>query len=118
MIINFIMCSWFDDSEYNTVVEKTDKIIENKNKIPIKLLDVKIGDNIYIQFHPYSQKYIYSLYPKVGIVNSIENYVFNGNEFPSITITNSEGNPEELFHGGVSYFGDSLGYDYSIYLIE
>lgn len=85
------MCSWFDDSEYNTIVEKTNEIIGNRNKVPIKLSDIRIGDNILVQFYPYSQKYIYSLYPKIGTVRTKEIYVHNGNDFPSISIANSEG---------------------------
>jgi hypothetical protein len=97
------------------------KLYENKNKIikniiinkkisNLKFENLKIGQTIYIEFIPYSQKYIYFLYPKYGIIQSIHNDI--------IIIKNENNIEEELLHDGVSYLGNCLDYEYDLYLIE
>lgn len=119
---------YLDDSDYNLIINELQKIIADKKLIPRKLSEINVGDKVYINFYPNSQKYIYTLYPKLGTVKNIKIYELDDcelddcelddYEFPSITIENYKGEVEELFHNGVSYYGDSLGYDYSIFLVE
>ncbi len=109
---------YLDDTDYNLITDELQKIISNKKLTPLKLSEVKNGDQVYINFYPNSQKYIYTLYPKLGTVEKIKMYKFDNNEIPSVTIKNHKGEIEDLFHEGVSYYGDSLGYDYSIFLVE
>jgi len=75
---------------------------------PIDIQDLKIDQEVVIYFTPYSQKYIYSLYPKFGKIHSISD------DFNQIQIINQSKQIEKLLHDGVSYYGDSLGYDYVI----
>jgi hypothetical protein len=83
-----------------------EKLLFNKRMIEIELENIKLNDLIYIKFIPYSQKYIYRLYPKYG-------RLLNDNKIK--TYKNSI---EDLFHDTVSYYGESLGYDYVLYKIE
>jgi hypothetical protein len=69
-----------------------------------------------IEFLPYSQKYIFKLYPKVGIVEEI-NWSDEEMEF-NVRIKNMNGETEAMFHPSVSYYGNSLGYEFIIYLLE
>ena len=115
------------DDEYEYYIKCNNiitNIIVNKTCILIDINDIKIGDNIYINFIPDSQKYIYELYSKCGSVESIEiknqinPYTDKNENYYKIIIKNSSDNLEELFHEGVSYLGTSLGYSYFIYLIK
>ena len=100
--------------EYNYEFSNIDKLIENCKLIPVNLEDLVLNQLVYINFMPYSQKYIYNLFPKLGKLTKISNYD-TINEFE---ILNYKKNIENLFHPSVSYYGDSLGYDYNIYLVE
>jgi hypothetical protein len=104
----------YDISLYNTISDRIYKEIANKTKKPININDINIGNTVMVEFMPYSQKYIYHLYPKYGTVNSIYKKIDNEIE---ITIKNLNGEIENLLHEGVSYLGTSLGYEYQIYLI-
>jgi hypothetical protein len=73
------------------------------------LKDLRVGDKVYIRFCPYSQKYLDELTPKEGEIVEI------GNNFFDYMIKNENNNIVCLFHEGVSYYGDTLGYDYTIY---
>ena len=75
----------------------------------VNLTDLKVGDIVTIRFHPYSQKYLDELTPKEGEIVEV------GNNFFDYMIKNSNDNIVCLFHGAVSYYGDTLGYDYTIY---
>jgi hypothetical protein len=101
-------------NNYNTIITNINNIIKDKVKEEVKINQLKINDYIYIEFYPDSQKYIYDLTPKLGIVSSI----INDNPYPNITILNSEGHKEELLHESCSYLGQSLGYEYYIYIIK
>jgi hypothetical protein len=78
----------------------------NYNKV--NLTDLKVGDVVTIYFHPYSQKYIDMLTTKQGTIVAIGNNNFD-------YMIKKEDTTEYLFHEGVSYYGDTLGYDYTIY---
>jgi hypothetical protein len=78
----------------------------------VSVNDVNIGDKIIAYFYPSSQKYIVDLYPKFGTVNEI---LLENNDIERINIITPDGGKENLAHFYVSYFGDSRGYDYSIY---
>ncbi len=119
--------SFYQEDEIKNYEESTDYItnlIANSKIKPIEISDLQVNDTVYINFYPNSQKYIYSLYPKYGKVLSIkldkhfdnlekkyyQNYI--------IKIQNHNGLIENLLHDGVSYYGTSLGYDYSLYLVQ
>jgi hypothetical protein len=100
---------------YNTNETNIYNIIKDKTKQEINIDSLKIGDYVYISFIPDSQKYIYDLTSKLGKVIKIDNI---DKEFPDITILNYENESEDLLHGCCSYYGQSLGYSYSLYLIK
>jgi hypothetical protein len=118
--------SFYDDyeiEEYEKTTEEIKSQIANKKLKKVNLNEINIDDVVYISFLPYSQKYIYSLSPKLGKVISIANTkITNYNDreeiILDITIQNHKNQEEYLFHPGVSYMGHSLGYDYLIYLVE
>lgn len=97
---------------YNNIIDNITIKLKEKNKIYIDINDININDKIYIEFLPNSQKYIYQLYPKYGIIVNIN----NNNQL--IKIFNFNTNKiENLFHDYVSYYGDIPGYDYTLYKI-
>jgi hypothetical protein len=99
---------------YNTIITNIHNIIKDKSKKEIKINQLKINDYVYIEFYPDSQKYIYDLTPKLGIITNI----INDSPYPNIKIINFLDQEEELLHDGCSYFGQSLGYEFNIYLIN
>jgi len=114
---------YFEIEEYDTITKEINQIVENKKLTKVEINEINIDDLVYILFFPCSQKYIYSLVPKLGKVIKIENTSFKNynNEEEHITlvkINNYKNEEEDLFHPGVSYMGHSMGYDYSIYLVE
>jgi len=98
-----------EDNYYNEQVNIINNYLKDKIKIRIDLQDIKLNDNIYIDFIPDSQKYITTLFPKYGKIINIEDN--------NIEIFNLSNITESLLHDSVSYFGDSLGYSYVIYKI-
>ena len=100
---------------YNTNESNIFNIIKDKAKQEINIDELKIDDYVYISFIPDSQKYIYDLTSKLGKIIKIDN---KEREFPDITILNYENESEDLLHGSCSYYGQSLGYSYTIYLIK
>lgn len=103
----------YDDNN-NTIQQLT----KNYTKKEIKLEDLKVNQVVIVNFCPHSQKYIYDLIPKFGKIIEVPK---NGNIFDYKIINynnNSSKEIELLFHEGVSYYGDSLGYDYEILEIE
>jgi|UniRef100_A0A6C0EC33 hypothetical protein len=113
-----------ENENYNKCIDEIENIKKNKSCTSIDINKIKIGELIYIIFMPYSQKYIYDLYPKCGyvqsieIINSINPFTNKTEENYNIIIKNMSNIDENLLHDGVSYFGQSLGYDYMIYLIN
>jgi hypothetical protein len=99
---------------YNTIITNIYNIIKDKPKEEIKISQLKINDYVYIEFYPDSQKYIYDLTPKLGIITNI----INDYPYPNIKIINFLGDEEELLHDGCSYLGQSLGYEFNVYLIN
>ena len=113
----------YEIEEYEKITNEIKSIISNKKINKVNLDEININDTVYICFYPCSQKYIYTLTPKIGKVVSIENKSFiNYNEEEEnviyIKISNTKNEIEDLLHPGVSYMGHSLGYDYIIYLVE
>ena len=94
---------------YEQQLNSFNQYIGGKELVKVKLEDLKIGDIVYVQFCPYSQKYLYDLIPKYGEIISI------GDEYK---IKNQHDFEERLLYGSVSYYGDTLGYDYDIYLVK
>ncbi len=113
----------FEIEEFENTSEDIRKNIENKKLTRTELENIKVGDVVYINFIPDSQKYIYLLTPKLGKVTKIQNRkMLNCYEEEEnvtfVTIHNYKNEEEDLLHPGVSYMGHSLGYDYSLYLVE
>ena len=94
---------------YEQITQEIQNILVNKQMIKINIEDININDTIYIIYMPYSQRYIYLLHPKYGTVISIDNN--------NIIIKNINNETENMLHDNISYFGDSLGYEYIIYKI-
>lgn len=78
----------------------------------VNFKDLCVGDNVTIHFYPYSQRYLDELTSKEGEITNIGPNIF---DYKIKTNAVSPGYIEYLFHDGVSYYGDSLGYDYTIY---
>ena len=65
---------------YNKQQEDIELFINNKQTIIINNFDeIKLNDDLIINFYPYSQKYVYTLFSKYGTVVSIDNH--NNTEF-------------------------------------
>ena len=115
-----------DDDEiinYESINNKINSLLEHVKIKSIDIYDLKVGDTVYINFTPNSQRYIYNLYPKYGkilsidfnkIYDEIDNKYYENN---IIKIINHDNIIDDLLHGGVSYYGQSLDYDYSLFLI-
>lgn len=115
------MNDYYDDYElekYNEMCNNIEEFCMEKQKKDILLNELLIGQTIIIHFYPYSQKYIYKLYPKygkiikLGTLNSLEDFL--------IEYLDEENNYKttRLFHESVSYIGNDMGYDYVINLVE
>ena len=137
-----------DDIEYTSNIEELNKfksMYENKDNkfIAVNFNDISVGDIIYIEFSPYSQKYVYDLYPLFGTIqsidsaesaeptNSVDTYDRDDLADRADTAKSNYINYDELnierimlnlnnkifpaYHNWVSYFGISRGYEYSIY---
>jgi len=126
--------------KYNKMVNKfkknnikSDKFL--KKWIKVDYSDIKINDIIIIYFYTYSQKYLYSLYPKAGKVIKIDNNndvdmddmtideknIFSDYTIENITIKQFNSNKystDKLSHGWLGYFGNSRSYDYEIYKLR
>ena len=94
------------DNKTNIINNYINNYHLNKNKIEINVNELQINDIILIEFIPDSQKYLYDLYPKFGIIINIKD---------DIIIKNINNEEELMFHGNISYYGSSLGYSYNIY---
>ena len=107
----------YEINNYELINNNINEIINNKKIKQIQISDIKINDYIYITFTPDSQKYIYSLYSKIGKVIKID-LKNNILDYPDIIIMNNDGYEENILHGSYAYYGNSLGYNYYIFLIE
>jgi hypothetical protein len=70
--------------------------------------EVRVGMDVYVEFIPYSQKYIDELTPIWGRVVQI------GDAINDIKVER-EGDTVDLMRSGVHFFGMGNGYDYTIY---
>lgn len=102
---------------YNKVQSEIYEKITLNKRVPVEIFDLKIGDKILVNFHPYLQKHISSLHSKMGTIKSIDFNKLNDDVISFVTIKNYKEEDENLLHEGVNYYDDSLGYDYSIFLI-
>jgi hypothetical protein len=104
-----------DIENYDNNTSTIQQLTKNYTKKQIKLEDLKINQVVIVNFYPHSQKYIYDLTPKFGKIIEVPE---NGNIFGYKIInynTNSSEEIELLFHECMSYYGDSLGYEYDIF---
>ena len=106
----------FDNTNYNKVQSEIYEQISINKLVPVEILDLKIGDKILVNFHPYLPKHINSLYSKMGVIKSIDFNKLNDDVTSFVTLKNYKEKDEYILHEGVSN-DDSLGYDYSIFLI-
>lgn len=118
-----------DEYTYNHFDEKMEKYkisFTDGEWINVDFNDVKIGDNIVIEFISDSQRYMYSYYPKYGEVIHIKDdnefdelYFDKSLSFSLLTIErlilNNENGQEIGFHSWDSYFGNRRSYSYLIY---
>ena len=114
--------------EYNYYIECNNiiqNIIKDKSCTEIEINNIKVGDYIYIEFIPDSQKYIYTLYPKCGCVELITiNKVYNSiqkkyENVYDIIIRNNNNIEENLLHDSVSNaYSFGYGYSYNIFLLS
>lgn len=82
-----------------------------KNATIIKEDELNINDKIYIDFTCLSQKY--ELEPKYGKI-----ILLDKNNILNTKIKNRFGKIESLLHPYVSYYGDTPGYWFTIYLLN
>jgi hypothetical protein len=79
------------------------------NSNTVNLTDLKISDIVTICFYPYSQKYLDMLTSRKGTIVAI-----GSNPFDYMIKTEND-TIIHLFHDSISYYEDTLGYDYIIY---
>lgn len=101
---------------YYAIIDEINFILLSKTKSEISIDDININDIVYICFYPNSQKYIYSLIPKLGKVIRCKNNDQENNI--EIKILNYKNEIESLLYSSVSYMSHSLGYEYQIYLVK
>jgi len=86
-----------------------DWVIESCNNL-------SVGDIIITYFSPLSQKYIYDLYPIYGKIIEISKQTENIDDIiDTIKLLDENGNIISASHLWTSYFGNSRGYDYTVY---
>ncbi len=108
----YLMDLYFNNKVQSEIREK----ITHDKLIPVEILDLKIGDKVLVNFHSYSPKYINSLHSKMGTITNINFNKLNDDVTSFVTIKNFKEEIENLLHERVSN-DDSLGYDYSLFLI-
>lgn len=117
--------------DYETKINELDEFKQKNENINKKFIrtqfdDLNIGDIIYIQFYPYSQKHIDDLYPLFGTIKEIKTTIpsfdkdnKNDMHFDNLTIEKLVLTYDEKifdgFHYWTSYYGNTRGYEYSIY---
>lgn len=109
------MFDLYDMENYNEKNEEIDQFIKNRTVAPIELSELKVGQTVVVYFNPYSQKYIHILTPKIGKIVQISK-TYDLDEYQILCFDSNE--PEKLFHNGVSYIGNDLGYTFNIDLIQ
>jgi len=112
------MYNQYDIDNFNN---ETNKKNEFKNKfnnyIFINNIDkLKINDIVIIEYYPYSQKYIYNLYPKFGKIINILNLELYNDDILSIIILQNNNEIYNASHGQYNMY--NRGYDYDIIKIQ
>ena len=118
-----------DETNYNEIVLKAttyeNSLKTNSNNwVKINFSDIKLGDKIIIHFNPFSQLYIYSLYPKFGEVVLILPILELTNDYSiqELTLERLTLKYDDLEfnadHDWCSYYGDSRGFYYDILRLE
>jgi hypothetical protein len=100
-----------DINYYNKQSDEVEKFIINKKIININESEIKIGDKIVIYFTPYSQKYIYTVYPKYGEVIEDSNDPYQEFSLMNIIIKNDK-QIYNAYHEELGLYGRC--YDYKI----
>lgn len=77
-------------------------------EVDVSYDSIQVGDLITVYFYPYSQRYIDILHPITGRV------VDKGESEESMILEDLEGKRYAAFHGGVHFFGMTLGYGWNI----
>ena len=92
--------------------------------------DIKVDDKIVIYFYPDSQRYINTLYPIYGIVQKIltdkelnineetKRELYSDFDLEKLVIQKEDSDEIVGAHGWVSYYGNSRGYFYTIYILD
>lgn len=99
---------------------------DKKKFIHTNFESLNVGDIIYIEFYPYSQKFIDELCPLFGTIKEIKKTIpsFGDSDmvFDNLTIERlvltSNGETFNGFHYWTSYYGNTRGYEYSIYKLN
>jgi hypothetical protein len=114
----------YEQEDINVFNEETIKMNNFKNKFNDKnwvnindnIDKLKINDIIIIEYYPNSQKYIYDLYPKFGVITKIlDKQTYNNDLLRNIILNNSI-IEYDASHGQYNMY--SRGYDYSITKIQ
>ena len=112
--------------------EKHLSLNPNSEWIIKDISDIKVDDQIVIYFYPDSQRYINDLYPKYGKVKKIltdeelqideetKKEVYSDSDFDleRLIIETEDMYETSGAHGWVSYYGNSRGYFYTIYILN
>jgi hypothetical protein len=108
---------WYDtyDIEYFEKQNENSLIFINSLElIEINVKDIVIGDKIVINYYPDSQKHIYDLYTKYGLVTD---YIVNDSEDElSFFKLRNENTSYNASHGCIGLY--SRGYWFNIYKIK
>jgi hypothetical protein len=81
----------YDIENYENIQFKIETFIGVSKTLDIheyELNQIEIGDKIIVYYYPFSQKYIYNLYPKYGIVTNIKYFENQLLDLNSITLKN------------------------------
>lgn len=114
-----IFAGYFETFEF-PIFEITKSMLKDDIKY-IAFSDIKLGDNVIINYMPFSQKYIeyydeQKVYGKVFFIDNDANDVLMYHDTKDgETITRHITSAERLF---CSYYGDTRGYDYCVYLLN
>lgn len=116
---------YLDSIEYDKHVDELNKFIFQHSDSTHQfkettVSDLKIGDKIFIEFYPFSQKYVFMLYPKYGTIIEIIpfddlNSDSNSDICPieNIIISNDKIS-YSISHGFYGYFNNTRSYDFII----
>ena len=111
-------------NELNEFKQKNENV--NKKFVHTQFEDLCISDIIYIEFYPYSQKHIDNLYPLFGKIKEIKKTIpsfdkdnkndiyFDNLTIEKLVLTHND-KIFDGFHYWTSYYGNTRGYEYSVY---